>query len=67
MKKTFPTRQKRDWKDYNNQPKQRTSLQIWLRKEVINGWTKGEVKGTERDEGRGEGREVTFSFTAMLP
>ncbi|MFA0741166.1 MAG: hypothetical protein DFNUSKGM_001275 [Candidatus Fervidibacter sacchari] len=42
MSKTLSTRQKRNWKDYNNQLKQRASLQIWLGKEVIDGWTKGE-------------------------
>jgi len=56
MKKTFPTRQKRDWKNYNNQLKQRASLQIWLRKEVIDG---------RKDGGRGTGdgeKEERSSF-----
>jgi len=64
MKKTFSTRPKRDWKNYNNQLKQRASLQIWLRKEVID-----ERKDRTGDEGRETGKRKRGHpfWTAKLP
>ena len=65
MNKTFPTRQKRDWRNYNNQLKQRASIQIWLRKEVIDGWTRGDGTGDRETKGRKRGHPFLYSDIAI--
>jgi len=65
MNKTFPTRQKRDWRNYNNQLKQRASIQIWLRKEVIDGWTRGDGTGDRETKGRKRGHPFLYSDIAV--
>lgn len=45
MDKTLTTHCQKDWKEYNNALKKRASLDFWLSKEVIEGWTKVERKG----------------------
>jgi len=65
MKRPFPPAKKETGKIITTKLKQRASLQIWLRKEVIDGWTKGDKK-RDRGQGTGDEREV-ISFTAKLP
>jgi len=61
MKRPFPPAKKETGKIITTKLKQRASLQIWLRKEVIDGWTKGDKK---RDRGR-KRRHLLYSKIAI--